>query len=287
MARFNAFSALLVLCAVITGTIAATAGCGKAPTITSGTKTINVGGQNRQYIIKVPGGYDQNKQYKVVIGLHWRDGTAQDVATGQTVERDVWAYYGLDRLAANSTIFIAPQGNGNGWANPNNADVNFIDAIVAQVDAGLCVNEKLRFATGWSYGGAMSYSLACQRPNVFRAVAVLSGAQLSGGGNCNTPVAYYGQHGPPDNVLPVSLGRTLKDQYVRLNGCQQTNAGSPAGGSRRHVRTDYSGCQSGKPVVWVEFDAGHLPAPRDGADGNSGTQSFTPKYTWDFFSQFT
>ena len=287
MARFNVFSALFVLFAFIAGAFAATAGCGKAPTITSGTKSINVGGQNRQYIIKVPGGYDQNKPYRVVFGLHWLGGTMNDVATGQTVQRDVWAYYGLDRLSANSTIFIAPQGNSNGWANPNNADVNFIDAIIAQVDAGLCVNEKLRFATGFSYGGAMSYSLACNRPNVFRAVAVLSGGLLSGGGACSSPVAYYGQHGIGDTVLPVSMGRQMKDTFVRSNGCQSTNAGSPSAGSRKHVRTNYSGCQADKPVVWVEFDEGHIAAPQDGAAGDSGTNTFSPKYTWEFFSSFT
>ena len=72
---------------------------------------------------------------------------------------------------------------------------------------------------GWSYGGAMSYAVACARPTVFRAVAVLSGANLSGCSGGTQPVAYLGIHGIHDSVLNISLGRTLRDTFVRNNGC--------------------------------------------------------------------
>ncbi|KJK43024.1 hypothetical protein UK23_34865, partial [Lentzea aerocolonigenes] len=44
------------------GATAGTAGCGKAPALTSGQHTINTGGQNRSYILRVPAGYDNNRQ---------------------------------------------------------------------------------------------------------------------------------------------------------------------------------------------------------------------------------
>lgn len=69
---------------------AKSAGCGKAAGITSGTKSITVNGKNRQYIIRVPNGYDPSRGYKLIFGLHWLGGTMTDVATGQTVQRDVW-----------------------------------------------------------------------------------------------------------------------------------------------------------------------------------------------------
>src|SRR5690606_13000405 len=80
---------------------ASTAGCGKAPGLSSGTHTIQSSGKSRSYILKVPDNYDSNHPYRLIFGLHWLGGTATDVATGQTVERDVWAYYGLQRLANN------------------------------------------------------------------------------------------------------------------------------------------------------------------------------------------
>ena len=71
-------------------TAAKSAGCGKATEISSGTYSVTVNGKNRQYIIRVPSGYDSSRGYKLIFGLHWLSGTMTDVATGQTVQRDVW-----------------------------------------------------------------------------------------------------------------------------------------------------------------------------------------------------
>ncbi|MGX4655223.1 cellulose binding domain-containing protein [Micromonospora sp. SCSIO 07396] len=268
------------------GTTAATAGCGKAPTLASGTHTITSNGKNRSFILRVPDGYDANRQYRLVLGFHWVGGTATDVATGQTVQRDVWSYYGLQRLANNSTIFIAPQGLNNGWGNAGGEDITFVDNILNRVEAGLCVDTTQRFALGFSYGGAMSYAVACARPTVFRAVAVYSGGQLSGCSGGTQPIAYFGAHGIRDGVLNIAGGRTLRDRFVRNNGCTTQNPPEPTQGSLTHRSTTYSGCRAGYPVVWAAFDEGHIAAPQDGAPGDSGTRTWLPAETWRFFTQF-
>ncbi|MFI1191738.1 RICIN domain-containing protein [Micromonospora sp. NPDC020750] len=263
-----------------------TAGCGRAPTITSGTHTITSNGKSRTFILRVPDGYTNTRPYRLVFGLHWRGGTATDVATGQTVQRDVWAYYGLLRLSNNSTIFVAPQGLGNGWGNAGGEDVTFVDDMLRRIEDGLCVNPRQRFATGFSFGGGMSYALACARPNVFRAVAVLSGAQLSGCSGGTNRVAYLGVHGIRDGVLNIASGRTLRDRFVQNNGCAAQSPREPASGSLTHVGTAYSGCAAGYPVEWIAFDEGHIAAPQDGAPGDSGSRTWAPGETWRFFTQF-
>ncbi|MBM7085572.1 cellulose binding domain-containing protein [Micromonospora humidisoli] len=268
------------------GTTAATAGCGKAPTLASGTHTITSNGKNRSFILRVPDGYDANRQYRLVLGFHWVGGTATDVATGQTVQRDVWSYYGLQRLANNSTIFVAPQGLNNGWGNAGGEDITFVDNILNRVEAGLCVDTTQRFALGFSYGGAMSYAVACARPTVFRAVAVYSGGQLSGCSGGTQPIAYFGAHGIRDGVLNIAGGRTLRDRFVRNNGCTAQNPPEPSQGSLTHRSTTYSGCRAGYPVVWAAFDEGHIAAPQDGAPGDSGSRTWLPAETWRFFTQF-
>jgi poly(3-hydroxybutyrate) depolymerase len=268
------------------GTTAATAGCGRTPTLTSGTHTIQSSGQNRTYILRIPDNYDRNHPYRLIFGFHWRDGTAVDVATGQTVLRDVWAYYGLLRLSNNSTIFVAPQGLNNGWANTNGQDVTFVDDMLRQLEADLCVDTTQRFAMGWSFGGAMSFALACARPNVFRAVAVQSGAQLSGCSGGTTPVPYLGIHGIRDSVLNISLGRSIRDRFVQNNGCSPQNPPEPAPGSLTHIITNYSGCRAGFPVEWVAFDEDHNPAPADGVTGIQGARTRVPAEVWRFFTQF-
>ena len=74
-------------------------------------------------------------------------------------------YYGLRDLAGESAIFVAPNGLNNGWWNEGGADVTFVDQILNQVQNELCVDETQRFSTGFSFGGAMSYALACARPS--------------------------------------------------------------------------------------------------------------------------
>ena len=139
---------------------APTAGCGKAPTLTSGTKTIQSGGQNRSYILRVPDNYDANRPYRLIFGFHWNGGTANDVDSGGTSGYP-WSYYGLRALSNNSAIFVAPQGLDDGWANSGGQDLTFVDDMIRQIEGGLCVDTTQRFALGFSYGGGMSYALAC------------------------------------------------------------------------------------------------------------------------------
>ncbi|WP_203995262.1 cellulose binding domain-containing protein [Micromonospora lutea] len=268
------------------GILAATAGCGQAPTLRSGTHTIQSNGKNRSYILRVPDNYNNNHPYRLVFGFHWLNGSATDVATGQTVQRDTWAYYGLLPLSNNSTIFVAPQGLNSGWANSGGEDVTFVDDMLRQIENALCVETSQRFALGFSYGGAMSYAVACARPNIFRAVAVYGGAQLSGCSGGTQPVAYFGAHGIRDSVLNISNGRSLRDRFVRNNGCTAQNPPEPSQGSLTHRSTTYSGCASGYPVVWAAFDEGHIAAPQDGAPGDSGSRTWLPGETWRFFTQF-
>jgi poly(3-hydroxybutyrate) depolymerase len=264
-----------------------TAGCGKAPTLTSGTQTIQSSGVNRTFIVRVPDNYDPNHPYRLIFGFHWNGGTANDVDGGGTSGYS-WSYYGLRALSNNSTIFVAPQGQGNGWANSGDRDLTFVDDMVRLIEAGLCVDTSQLFSTGFSYGGGMSYAIACARASVFRAVAVYSGAQLSGCNGGNEPIAYLGLHGLRDPVLNISTGRSLRDRFVRNNGCTAQNPPEPAQGSLSHIVTYYQGCRAGYPVGWAAFDAGHTPGPWDGSAGdlNDGGRSWTRPVVWDFFTQF-
>jgi poly(3-hydroxybutyrate) depolymerase len=188
-------------------------------------------------------------------------------------------YFGLERLANHSAILVAPQGLGNAWRNAGGEDITFVDEMMKTVEADLCVNTKLRFATGFSYGAGMSYSLACSRAKVFRAVSVLSGGRISGCAGGTQPIAYMGVHGTSDNVLPYRGGVAIRDHMVKNNGCKsQTNTPEPEKSSKGHTKTVFEGCSEGHPVWWFAFDGGHTPAPPGG---------FVPGETWKFFSQFS
>jgi len=259
-------------------------GCGKTPTLTSGNRTIQSSGQSRSYILRLPDNYDNSRPYRLIFGYHWRGGTMQDVDGGGS-SGFTWSYYGLRAQANNSAIFVAPQGIGNGWGNSGGQDLQFTDDMIALIEGDLCVDTKQVFALGFSYGGGMSYALACARPAVFRAVAVYSGGVLSGCDGGTQPVAYIGIHGLGDGTLNISGGRSMRDRFVMNNGCPAQNAPEPSAGSLTHTCTTYQGCRAGYPVEWCAFDGGHTPGVVDGG-GDDGARTWTKTEVWKFFSQF-
>ena len=128
------------------GTPMRSPGCGKAPTLTSGTRTIQSSGQNRSFILRIPDNYDSNHPYRLIFAFHWNGGTATtSTAAGPT------GGLVLLRAAAqanNSTIFVAPQGIGNGWANPGGQDLTFIDDMIRLIEGDLCVDTTQRLRAG-------------------------------------------------------------------------------------------------------------------------------------------
>jgi poly(3-hydroxybutyrate) depolymerase len=257
----------------------ASSGCGKTRTLQNGTITIESNG-TRSYILRAPDNYEANHPYRLVIAYHWGSGSAQQVIEGTGATES--PFYGLWNLANNSTIFVAPEGLNASWANTNGQDIAFTDAMLAQVKAALCIDTSRIFANGFSYGAGMSYALACARPDVVRAVALYSGAELSGCAGGTKPVALYASHGLTDSTLNIDGGRSLRDHFVSVNGVTPQTPPEPAIGSSTHVCTKYAGGSPKYPVEWCAFDGGHSPSPHDSGQDTS----WNPVQAWAFISQF-
>ncbi|KAL2270708.1 hypothetical protein VTJ83DRAFT_79 [Remersonia thermophila] len=262
-------------------------GCGNTPRLVTPSSTttplrLNVNGKQREYFVRLPPNYNNNNPYRLIFTLHALGGNAGQVISGQG---GYVPYYGLPPLINDTTsaVFVVPNGLNNGWANQGGEDVTFLRSVIAAVEDDLCIDQDLRFSTGFSYGGAMSYSLACSLGSELRAVAALSGnPMISGCAGGTGSVAYYGQHGTQDFVLPISGGRQMRDRFLQNNRCTggTREAADPPRGSNAKVKTVYAGCE--KPVVWVVFDGQHTPTPRE----NGQSDTWTPRETWEFFSQF-
>ena len=174
----------------------------------------------------------------------------------------------------------------NGPAAGGGANLALADAVVAQVEENFCVDKNRIFATGWSYGGSMSYRTACSRPLGgtaswgVRGVAVYSGAQLSGTCTPSKSVAYYGSHGTGDNVLGYDGGVGLAQNFAKANGCTWATPTKVTSGN--HVCTNMTGCGAGYPVDFCSFNGPHTPDPKD---PNQNT-SWQYQLVWNFFNQF-
>lgn len=195
-------------------------------------------------------------------------------------------FMGLPPLANGDpigAISVAPEGLSSGWANYGGEDIAFVDQMIKNIESKFCIDQSLRFSTGFSYGASMSYAIACARAKQFRAVAVISGAKLSGCDGGRDPIAFYGQHGSIDGTISIASGKQLRDTFVANNGCTKQTAADAAAGSGALVKTQYQGCAKGFPVTWISFDGGHTSTPTT----RGAAKSFTPDETWAFFKQFT
>ncbi len=283
-----------------TGGAGKSAGCGKAPTIASSqynngqTISITAAGKQRRYILNVPTNYDNTHPYRLVVAYHQLDGNDKQLYS--------WQYYGLLPLSNNSTIFVAPNGqksgtpcsgtgngdSGCGWPNSSDSDLALADAVVAQIEENFCVDTDRIFATGWSYGGSMSYRTGCSRPLGgtgstwgVRGIAIYSAAQLSGNCTPSKPVAFYAEHGTKDSVLNYdSMGIPLAQNFAKANGCTWATPTKVTSGT--HVCTNMTGCTAGYPLEFCSFNGDHTPYP----DNGQAAGSWGPQEAWKFISQF-
>jgi len=292
-------------------------GCGKISTLTFGTVpgesgtnvgvgdggyvTIQSGGQSRGFAMRLPDDYDNTHPYRLIFGFHWNGGNSKEVDTGGTNGYQM-AHFGLQKLSNNGAIFVAPDGIGGGWANSGGRDLQFVDDMVALIKENYCVDERGLFANGFSYGGGMSYALACARADVFRGVAIYDGAVLSGCDGGYDPIAYWQMAGLTDGVCTLDMAKPMRDRFVQNNGCTPQDPPQPPppppylspGG---HVCTDYAGCSGEHPLRWCVHQSGHGNAIVDGTADlynscatppNSCSDAcpctWVPADVWSFFS---
>jgi poly(3-hydroxybutyrate) depolymerase len=259
----------------VDGGVAQSAGCGKTRTIQNGTITIQ---STRKYILRVPDGYDNTHAYRLVFAFAESGSSAQSVATRN--------YFTMATYDTKNTIFVAPDavGSAGSWSK---TDVDFTDAILAQLEGDLCIDTTRIFATGFSFGGAMSIALACTRADVFRAVAFFSGADLTGScpSTLSKPIAYYASQASQDSTgtpSPTS-GRTIQAKFAAVNGCTaDPNAINFPAAGQPHTCTIYKNCSAGHPTVYCVFDGAHGWEPKDPGQ----TTSWDAPEAWKFITQF-
>jgi len=262
-----------------TGTDAVkSAGCGKAKTLQNGTINISFGGASRKYILRVPDAYDSSLPYRLVFAFAESGSSAMSVASRN--------YFTLATLDSKSTIFAAPDA-ANGAGSWSKSDVELTDAILAQLEGDLCIDERRIFATGFSFGGAMSIALACTRADVFRGVAFFSGADLTGScpAKLTKPIAYYASQASQDSTgTPMpSSGKIKQAEFAAVNGCMpEPSATTFPSAGKPHTCTDYKGCSAGHPTKYCVFDGPHGWEPKDPGQ----TTSWNATEAWKFITQF-
>ncbi|MBN1606573.1 MAG: prolyl oligopeptidase family serine peptidase, partial [Polyangiaceae bacterium] len=253
------------------GTGGVSFGCGSdyvtSPCDVSGSMcSLSVNGVMRTYHLQLPPGYISSKPYPVIFQFHPWGGTADQALT----------MYQLNSKIPDA-IYVTPQGlvasgsSAAGWANTDGEDIDFVRAMLDVVRLSYCVDNARIFATGFSYGGMMSFAIGCEMSDVFRAIAPMSGALYSDF-NCTgtgPPIALWGSHGLSDDVVPLEDGQAALQKILQRNHCgTATTSVDPS------PCVKYLGCDAGYDVTWCEWDAEHA------------IPSFGSSAIADFFLQF-
>jgi poly(3-hydroxybutyrate) depolymerase len=160
----------------------------------------------------------------------------------------------------------------------------------------LCVDTSRVFATGFSFGAMMTYSLSLSHQKQLRAVVALAAANFNiyDPPDTKEPIAYMGTVGMSDTTCPYvhSDANQQGGKYCALTHATDNGCTPPASiptttvGSKTHVCYDFVGCKAGYPVKMCTFDGVHQAAPYDGGSGDHGLTSWIPPEAWKFFTHF-
>jgi polyhydroxybutyrate depolymerase len=247
-------------------------GCGRGVSASSRDQpgTLQFGGLTRTYSVHVPPGPPKG----LVLNLHGGGGTG----VGQQGLTD------FDAVAdANNLLVAYPDGYDKSWADGRAAspadrrhvdDVGFLVALAAKLQNDFGVPAGHVFATGMSNGGFMSNKLACDRADVFAAIAPVAGT-LGAGVACNPsrPVSVLDAHGTADPLVPFNGGdvhgrggishsisvNSMVDKWRLADGCQgdPSTEELPDVGDGTFVRRfDSTACAASSEVVFYRIDEG-------------------------------
>lgn len=256
------------------------AGCGKATTVTNGKKTIKSSNADRTYIIDIPTNYDMNKPYRLFYTSHWISSTSEAVQQQN--------YYFLKPLATAANepaIFVAPQSDDGTWDKPDHA---LFDDILAYVKANLCIDTTRVFATGFSFGGMITYSLSVNHQTDIRAAVGIAPANYNiyVPPKTHAPIAWMQTTGLGDGTCPWVQGNSTTNgakfiaiEHATDNGCT-VPADIPIWKQGNHVCYDFVGCKPGYPTKACTFDGGHTNIDDEGG------KNWIAQESWNFFKQF-
>lgn len=151
-------------------------------------------GTYRTYILHLPSGYSETKDYPLVLNLH---GLGSNASQQQL--------YSQFDAVADEEEFIVVYANAinNSWDIFGEGDVDFLAYLVDTLRQQYSINECL-FSMGMSQGGFLSYKLACELPYPISGIAIVTGSMLETWQNTctgvgNMPVMHF--HGTADQIV--------------------------------------------------------------------------------------
>ena len=274
----------------------APAGCPQA-VLTVGDHTVELmhDGLKRTALVHVPASADLDQPTPVVFNFHGYLNTPelQQTFSGMTPKSDEAGF-----------IVVYPNGTETSWnagdccgnaAAKNVDDVGFVRALVAELQAQVCIDPKRIYATGMSNGGFMTHRLACEAADLFAAFAPVSA--VNGMDDCkpSRPVPLLMFNGTADVLVIyngggnggtfISAPKTF-DDWADRDGCM--GAAIPNNMSGKSSCKTHDICDADVSVTLCTLDSmGHCwPGQPTCLYGTPNTDMVANDMMWEFFKKY-
>jgi len=183
--------------------------------------TFDHNGTEREYYLYIPASYDGSDAVPLLFDFHSGNGTSESAFNRSR----------FDLIAdREGFILVTPQGLNRSWQttedNPQplpNQDIDYVLSLLHQLTAEFNVDEERLYLAGSSAGAGFTFEIACQRSDVFAAVAAIMGAMNDSQLDiCFPPSAMpvLQIHGTEDMIADYSQALATLDFWITVN---QTN----------------------------------------------------------------
>jgi len=255
-------------------------------------ETLTHNGEDREYFLYLPDGAAPESGMPLLFNFHGFGGTSESQLD--------WSDF-RSLADAHGVLLVYPQGTeldgtthwNSGLPGPDNKssadDFGFIEALIGELSASHSVDTDRIYATGYSNGGFMNYSLACYHSDVFAAIAPVASTMLNDfEGDCapTRPVPVLSANGTSDGVVPYNGGTEgfqaipdVLDYWVSHNNIGAAPDVTELGGGIEH--TLYAGGEDGVAVSHYKIDGGDHVWFSDDFGGSALTT-----VVWEFLSAY-
>jgi polyhydroxybutyrate depolymerase len=221
------------------------------------TRTVQVGGTARTYVLHIPTKYDGTKPAPLVVDYHGLGGTASGEAGSSPYPA---------QTDPEGVVMAFPAGVSGSWnlgtCCVDADDVGFSRALVADAAKVACIDPKRVYAVGFSLGGGFTHTLGCQAADLFAAIAPAAAdlvketvdqckparpiTVITFRGSADGSVKYAGGAISNDPSKPLTgLGAKASfDKWAQIDGCTGTASAEDKNGC-----ASYTTCSAGAEVI--------------------------------------